>query len=682
MIEDTERLNQELQEWKSVNCGLGRPPPLIIEVYLDLGQLAQNQSLVAFDEHSKPWDVSEALHEMVGHNSSGPIPTEVVYERWTIQLDDPSALPVSALIDSAPSVYKKGVVAMRSLYTYTKYLPAWRFGRRLGRQAGSGPMLRPRYRIVDASLLGSSGFDSLTYPLFPSEEVSTETFQFVPLNCVFGSLKTSVVYRRNCDFLVEATEKLLSTKAMRSAHENRRSHPPTRSSQTQFVNETSRTTATRNIGNLPRESPGPQPPHTDPFEDRGSPLSAVPSSLPGDVPTARMAAGTSVPRRTSVTFQPFKAGSLSSSPSAGFYAGSPSSSVGRSANNSLNSHSRNRSSITTLPQQALRAPQFANEAAATSSASSSPKPAPLQRYSSSFSNRRSRFPSSGNIKGDDDNLSSGRASVSSATRGSTILPGPEASSASAQAADAENIADFLKLLDKNKGLQSFSGTEQAANAQRTTAQYSKFARMRDSTAQLSESMSSSLMLHRSSSSSSRQLHNVPGMIPGSSLSTSSSPGKPISPHTPHLPAIPSRLSNNSITADYSRATSRSRPVVMRAPDSNDGADMPRAASPRIHAAPGSTAIDIPTSPRTFPANRRSSSVAQQARTRPDVDDHDGMHFGLRSASMPNDQGPELSLSELLMQTESGTGGRRRRDLVSPAAAADDDDEPLLFALAE
>jgi len=630
-------------------------------------------------------------------NPSDPVPTKLVYERWTINLDDSATASSAAVADSAPSIYKKGVVAMRSLFTYTKYLPAWRFGRRLGRQGGSGPMLRPRYRLVDSSVLASSASDTLTCPLSPAEEQSSaDTFQFAPLNCLFGAINVAVSYRRNCEFLVEDTERLLSTKAMRSSHETRRTNLPVQQPpQQQYVSDAQVTSGTQRLSLDDRPTQDSRRTRIEGSSDKPIPRPA--SRLSIDSNTTRPATNPSIDRRPSVSFQPFKAGSLSSSPGAFAQSGSPgSNSVGRGSTY-LATHVRNRSSLTTLPQQALRAPQLNNETAVTSSASSSPKPAPLQRYSSSFSNRKSRFPSSGNIKNDDDNLSSGRGSMSSAHRNSGTLPGTEASSSFAHA-DDDSIASFISMIDKNKGLQSFSKTDQATTSQRTAAQYSKFHRMRDSTTQLTDSMSSSLMLHRSSSSSSRQLHNVPGMVAGSSLSTSSSPGKPISPHTPHLPAIPSRLSNNSIIADYSRSASRTRPVLSRAPNSRESdiaaADRP----PRSHAPATSTAIDIPTSPRTFPTGRRSSSAAQQGRIRPtESDEGDGMPYGLRSASMPNDQGGELSLSELLSQTEGsgsasggrgaggasgggGGGSRRRREVTQPAA--DDDDEPLLFALAE
>lgn len=62
---------------------------------------------------------------------------------------------------------------------------------------------------------------------------------------------------------------------------------------------------------------------------------------------------------------------------------------------------------------------------------------------------------------------------------------------------------------------------------------------------------------------------------------------------------------------------------------------------------------------------------------------------MRSASMPVAEGVrgELSLSELLMQGESGSGGSggvgsMRRKNREGSTSALDDDEPLLFALAD
>ena len=115
-----------------------------------------------------------------------------------------------------------------------------------------------------------------------------------------------------------------------------------------------------------------------------------------------------------------------------------------------------------------------------------------------------------------------------------------------------------------------------------------------------------------------------------------------------MPTVPSRLSNNSI-AEYTREESRSR--LRSDPTGTDsiGEDGPAGIIARDR---GTTAIDIPTSPRTFPTSRRSSSVHHQGRPSGQIDD-DVLPFGLRSASLPAEERQPY-----------------------PA----DDDEPLLFAM--
>jgi autophagy-related protein 13 len=401
-----------------------------------------------------------------------------------------------------------------------------------------------------------------------------------------------------------------------------------------------------------------------------SPRESPPQKLPPNHRTAqgsksslRSADGPSFQRRTSVSFQPFKAGSLSSSPAPGpAVPPSPGSSVGRPGSSlgrpSALNQPRNRTSLTALPQAALRTPSLPNDIAIASSGSSSPKPAPITRYSSSFGHRRSRFSTGGRSQTEDDNISSGKGSAASSQQpGSDVMlnEGGGASSGSIKT-DDENISEFLKLIEQKKDLKSFNKTDNAskdATMRRTTAQLSKYQRMRDSHTALSDSVSSSMLLHRSSTSSSRQLSSVPQMIAGTSVSTSSSPGKPISPHTPHTPAIPSRLSANSIV-EYPPRRSRSRPG--HAAREQDGA---RTREVRQTEDQGTTAIDIPTSPRPWNYARRSSSVAQQNRTLEDDPDS----FGLRAASLPTDDvdreretqratASDLTSSGLFAQTES------------------------------
>ncbi|KAF2494526.1 autophagy-related protein 13 [Lophium mytilinum] len=665
VLDDTDEFAEDIMEWRTMDAVQDKPPPLCIEVYLDLKDLTNSQTLVIIDENGKRWDVAEALNPPAESTARPPsrmgMSTQVVLERWRVEIGDKNSVAPSELRDALPNVYKKAVVLFRSLFATVRFTPAWKYYRRMAKQPANHPSLKIKYRIYNDEFK-SPRRDTLAVPLYPSPDAVTEKNVFFPSNSPIGPLCISTVYRSNCDFRVDDSESLLSSHFMGMddhyfqpslgrQHDTRQQEVglvpgslPVGKIQSQDVPDrgqaygslstfhqvgpatgTSPISALRAARDMPMQSPSDSPPQKLPPNHR---------TAMGSKSSLRSAEGQpSYQRRTSVSFQPFKAGSLSSSPALGNQIPqSPSGSLSRanSTNNPL-LQARNRTSLNALPQAALRAPSLPNETAIASSASSSPKPAPISRYSSSFGHRRSRFSSGGGSKTEDDNLSSGKGSLaSSAQPGSDILNEGEGASSGSIKTDDENISDFLKLLEQKKDLKSFNRSDNAsrdATMRRTTAQLTKYQRMRDSNAQLSDSLSSSLLLHRSSSSSSRQLSSVPPMIAGTSASTSSSPGKPISPHTPHTPAIPSRLSANSII-EYEPRRSRSRPRHSPQPeqDTAQAREMLRAASRREQ---GTTAIDIPTSPRPWNYPRRSSSAAQN-RT---IDDEPDL-FGLRSASVP------------------------------------------------
>lgn len=635
------------------------------------------------DDLGKRWDVADALDEAVRSNSRPPSRidkgSEVLLERWKFSLgDEPSVY--SELLDSntLPHLYKRAVPVFRSLYSKARYLPAWKFYRRLAKPSSSQPILKPKYRILNGNGRNTRR-DTLDLPLHPGQEKVAEHFTFASLESPAGPWQISVTYRTDCNFRVDDSEALLSSHFMGLDDHYFR---PSLAGRTHEASQ------------IPGSAPSTRHGHLEGLQEReqvygslstfhnvgpalsSSPMSAmravrdVESTSPSTTPAQKLPpnhrvmqgskaavrpteAGPAHPRRTSVSFQPFKAGSLASSPGTNVPVPSwPNSSAGRTSNLGALEQQRKRNSLTTLPQQALRTPAIPNETAIASSGSSSPKPAPINRYSSSFSHRRSRFSSGGSKGEDDNNDSSGKASASSSARqGSDVINDPQAaSSGSMPQTDDENLRDFISLLEQKKELKSFSKASRDAHMRRTVAALSKYRGMRESTTALSDSLSSSLLLHRSSSSSSRQLSSVPPMITGTSVSTSSSPGKPVSPHTPHTPAIPSRLSANSII-DYGDVIPDPRRSRSRG-DRNRRSQEPEieeVSSDTTTRDTGTTAINIPTSPHPWQYARRSSSVSQQQRLPLEEETE---YFGLRSASLPNDAGPDLSISELLRAAES------------------------------
>ncbi|KAI2772754.1 autophagy-related protein 13-domain-containing protein [Daldinia loculata] len=665
--DDIDDFREEFRIWKQCGGFENRPPPLVIEAYLDASWLKGGQSLIIVDENGKRWDVVEALNssDQSSDSSSGrqgePI-TQLVLERWRVDLKGPNPDKPDDFGLLLPTVYKKAIVLMRSIYTTTGILPAWKLARN-SKTKGSHPALSIRCRVFSGEA-PAYGSDTLRMPLYNGRgDVSTD--------CVFGDLEipvgrfyVSVSYRNNCNFQVVETESLLSSRIGMAisddmfkpslphrGHGRHESYAPEVGSLPYHRHARDVTENQQRYGSLSTfhgEGPvGTSPisalkavkaPGSDtssPPDSRPASVEAPPHTLPITGPARRPSLrGVDRPRRPSVSFQssPFKHGSLSSSPVTRLQDQDvPPSPHSLNRTSGLSAHVRSRSSLTAGMAASLRG--VPPPTAADNSVASSPRPSVSNRFSSSFTHRRSRPSLSGANRGDDDQNSSGRQSLSSSIvqPGSGLFNelGAGGSSGSFQT-DDDNIQDFLKLIESKRTLQSFEPTKKGESAtKRTAAQLSKFHLMRESNNALTESMNSSMQLHRSSSSSSRQLANVPGM------STSSSPGKPLSPHTPHTPAIPSRLSENS-SVDYAptaRVTSRSRNV-------EDLAEEPVSVQATHE---GTTAIDIPTSPRPYPHGRRSSSVAHQNRALVDDDDVDAH----RSISLGADDREPPSLSVLL-----------------------------------
>ncbi|KAI2610362.1 autophagy-related protein 13-domain-containing protein [Hypoxylon fragiforme] len=592
--DDIDDFREEFRVWKQCGGFDNRPPPLVIETYLDASRLKGGQSLVIVDENGKRWDVLEALNssDQSSESSSGrqgkPI-TRVVLERWRVELkgDPPDKPEDFGLL--LPTVYKKAIVLMRSIYTTTGILPAWKLARN-SKTKGSHPALSIRCRVSSGES-PTYGSDTLRMPLFDGRgDVSTD-YMFGDLEVPVGRFYVSVSYRNNCNFQVVETESLLSSRIglaisddmfkpslPHRGHGHPDSYAPEVGSlpyhrHTHDVTENQQRYGSLStfhgagpIGTSPisalKAVKAPGSDTTSPPESIPASLEAHPHTLPISGPVRRPSLrNLDTTRRPSISFQssPFKQGSLSGSPSIRPQDSDvPPSPVSLSRTPILNMHVRNRSSLSAGMPASLRA--VPPPSGAESFLTGSPRPSATNRFSSSFTHRRNR-PSLGGGRGDDDQNSSGKQSLSSsvAQPGSGLLNelGAGGSSASFPPED-DNIQDFLKMIESKKTLQSFEPSKKGESAtKRTAAQLSKFQLMRESNNALTDSMNSSMHLQRSSSSSSRQLANVPGM------SASSSPGgKPLSPHTPHTPAIPSRLSENS-SVDYAptaRITSRSRTV--------------------------------------------------------------------------------------------------------------------------
>lgn len=618
-------------------------------------------------------------------------------ERWRVELKCIPTDEPDDFASSLPTIYKRSIVFFRSLYTTTHVMPMWKF---------SQHKVHPALQVKCRFLMGEPeypGYDPLRQPLYDGNDVVSD-YVFGDLEIPVGRFSASVTYRNDCNFRVDDSESLLSSRFM-GVDENffKPSLPQRR--------DHARTESYGEVGSLPSNRQGrlgqePQQTYgslstfhgvgalgTSPMtalravrpigSDTSSPAGSAPGSAEPDPPhslpirpgqssaTRPLKTYEAMNRRPSVSLaiNPFKNGSLSGSPrlNEGEPLASPSHSRGHSYSG-VSLPRTNRSSLTAGMAASLRG---GPPPAAEQPLVGSPRPQNPSRYSSSFTHRRGRLSFGGQSKqGDDDQTSSGRQSLSSSAQpGSGLLAeAPGTTSSGSFQTDDDNISDFLKALDSRKTLQSFEPTKkgEASTAKRTAAQLSKFALMRESNNVLTDSITSSMHLHRSSSSSSRQLANVPSMSNPASMSASSSPSKPLSPHTPHTPAIPSRLSENSII-DYHgqrQAAHRLAPNPdITAEGEGEGAD--DTSVPVSQG--GTTAIDIPLSPRLMHAveRRAASSVAHQNRSstaapRSSRGDDEDVEIGLgltqRSISLGADdrEPPSMGALRALQRTENTT----------------------------
>ena len=669
----------------------------MIDIYIDMKDLTNNQSLVFHDEYAKRWDVEEIVRSFLESSrraSSQSQFTKIVLERWRIQLEEPlQDIPVDDLGSILPRVYKNSIVLFRSLYAYAKIANAYKLAKRSLRPRSSHTVPKIRYRIYEGfRQMDESSIDELTLPLPESQRHVTEAYAFEPIDSPAGPFSITLTSRASCDFRIENSEAVLSSQfrdedmfqpslgSNAPLRDDRRPRPSSRSTEVGSLPHARRPVsdlldASQAYGSLSTfHNVGPQVSSSPLSALRAareinslSPADSPPIKLPpdhrsvqGSRSSLKSTEGAQVAaRRTSVSFMPFKSPSLSASPSQGdqYLAASPRGSVGRTSALTALAEARNPTLLPQIPSHARGSPNPL-ELLPGSSASSSPRPA--ARYSSSFGHRRARL-SVGGSKTEDDNNSSGKASLTSsnAQPESGVLAEAGNTSSGSINTDDDNISDFLKMIDQKKDLKSFqspsAGSMAEATTRRTTAALNKFQRLRESNAALTDSMASSHMLHRSSSSSSRQLSSVPPMVGGASTSISTSPGERMSPRTPHTPAIPSRLSANSIIAYNERERTAGRHRLSEGEDTRIQEQRETTSTQDQ----GTGAIDIPTSPRPFLPYRRSSSVSQQNRTLALDDDlGDILPFGMRSASMGDgEERQPLSLNQVPGSEETQSNAR-------------------------
>ena len=676
-VPESDVLLPDVRVWRNFDVSVASQPPImIVDLRISSKDLKDNQTLVVTDEFGKTRYVEDAVksyYESLGQDFKPGF--DIVVERWQFDLDGFTSQFPKNLVSILPKTYKNAVVLFRALFSMLHLLPAWSLSRKSDIGAKSRSLPKLSYRIYEKSQRSlEPGLDGLHIPLPDSDNQELEDYIFETLDTPAGKFKIKVSYRKNCDFQLQTSEATISSRIDESdlfkPSLRRQSNefepllqdlmPPPRRSSRQILQDADQ--AQQAYGSLSTYHLAGRPIASSPLStlravgaarelNTASPRDSPPSKLlpehrnvQDSHETPRSEAMPRNIRRTSVTFSPFKSPSLSASPShlSGEHLPVP----------QVVPVVGNRSSALTALAEARNPgfnPHTSNFSSTVPTSSTTPlsaSPRPTSRHSASYAHRRSQ--NSLNLGRDDDLGGSSRTSP---------RPGTAEGNASSGSlnADDDNISEFLKMLDNKKELKSFRSPSESglaeSSARRTSAALSRYSRLRDSNAILSDSVSSSVLGHRSSTSSSRQLSSVPAMVGGASLSTASSPGERMSPRTPHTPAIPSRLSANSIV-DHNAHRERNVGMTIPGNEASEG----RAESVQ---SPGIGAIDIPSSPRVYQTTyRRPSSVAQQRLMRFGDDDlGDIAPFENRSTSLGGNREREpLSLSRMLASQDEANAG--------------------------
>ncbi|AET38512.1 serine/threonine protein kinase regulatory subunit ATG13 Ecym_2816 [Eremothecium cymbalariae DBVPG len=206
--------NREIQEetkpWTTFD-GERELPPLVIELYLDLRRLTTAHSVVLKDQDGNPWNVCK-----------GGKKSEIMLERWLIELDTSTKDELEEDAHSPAEIYKQLVLLFRYLYTLTQLLPAndlYSVLRKPSNQSDSASsLLHIGTRVLDGSKpilskgrVGLSRNIIATYTNVINEtNVAShlEQKKITPIKTNFGSLRITVSYRRDCNFCVNDNEEI------------------------------------------------------------------------------------------------------------------------------------------------------------------------------------------------------------------------------------------------------------------------------------------------------------------------------------------------------------------------------------------------------------------------------------------------------------------------------------------
>ncbi|CAO3574607.1 unnamed protein product [Mortierella alpina] len=210
-LEDLDIYKEDAKFWRAIAI-TDSPPTMLVELLLDTSELSPSQMLVLMDENNRKSRVDISSHSSSSTTPLGQARTRrsIILESWSLTLSNtpPDRVP------EPPVVYKKSIIFFRSLFAYMRLLPAYQLYRRLRKQ---NHPLKIGFRVNRGQSPEESMFrDSeigIEVPLIEGEtRAMLSEYRFGQVETPLGAFSLKVTYRSNCEFHVDESEAVLSSR--------------------------------------------------------------------------------------------------------------------------------------------------------------------------------------------------------------------------------------------------------------------------------------------------------------------------------------------------------------------------------------------------------------------------------------------------------------------------------------
>ncbi|KAK3839436.1 MAG: autophagy-related protein 13-domain-containing protein [Linnemannia elongata] len=214
-LEDLDIYKEDAKFWRAMAI-TESPPTMLVELFLDTSELSSNQVLVLLDETNRKNRVDlsgTGLHSVASTPlGQGRIRRNIILESWSLNLSNTPPDPVP----EPPVVYKKSIIFFRSLFAYMRLLPAYQLYRQLKKQ---NHPLRIGFRVSRGQSPEESMFREseigIEVPLIEGEtRPMLSEYRFGQVETPLGAFSLKVTYRSNCEFQVDESEAMLTSRFM------------------------------------------------------------------------------------------------------------------------------------------------------------------------------------------------------------------------------------------------------------------------------------------------------------------------------------------------------------------------------------------------------------------------------------------------------------------------------------